>query len=370
MKSALLVLIFTASALAQPVVGPEVTSAPLANLDDYAIAPQRDGFVLAWTAGGRLFAAHLDGTLHVAAPPLDLPLFDPAASAVLPAVASNGTSVFVVWHERRRGYGETAFMAVLSADARTLVKGPQLLNITASAPMATTVNGKYVVYTGDLRYVFNENLDTESGEFISRNLGAALTGSGEVATVIESSSGHFDCRQICFFWCPVPPTPSPCTATSTVTFLFGSGSNAFTYSFLIPANSSSVDPFVASPPVVAPNGDSYAGLVQLPGRTDLFPRPSEQVTLPVPVLGQTALAGNGSDVLLVWTTSHLTGIVRRGDGTISDPFTIAAAGFQPKVVSVDSNDFAVLYRTDFDPQHSSIAARIVHLQTPKRRGIR
>lgn len=370
MKSLLLALLFSVSALAQPVVGPEVTSAPLANLDDYAITPQRDGFVLAWTAEGRPFAAHLDGTLHVTAPPLDLPLLDPAASAVLPAVASNGTSVLVIWHERRRGYGETAFMAVLSADARTLVKGPQLLNFTTNAPMATTVNGKYVVYSGDMRYVFNENLDTEAGAFISRNLGATLTGNGEVATVTESSSGHFDCHQVCYYWCPVPPTPSPCTATSTVTFLFDSAFNAFTYSFLIPPNSSSADPFVASPPVLAPNGDSYAGLVQLPGRTDLYPRPSEQVTLPVPVLGQTALAGNGSDVLLVWTTAHLTGIVRRGDGTISEPFTIAPAGFQPKVVSINSNDFAVLYRTDFDPQHSSIVARIVHLQTPRRRGIR
>ena len=369
MKSLLLALLLSISALAQPVVGPEVASAPLTNLDDYAIAPQRDGFVLAWTADGRLFAAHLDRTLHMTAPPLTLPLFDSAATAALPAIASNGTSVFVAWHERRQGFGETAYMAVLSAGAQTLVKGPQLLNITTNAPLATSVNGKYVVYTGDLRYVFNENLDTEAGEFISRNLGAALTANGGVATVTESSKGSFDCRANCFFRPCGNPLPS-CSASSTVTFLLGTESSSATYSFTIPANFVSADPFLATPPVVAPNGDSYAGLVQLPGRTDVFPKPNWQVTLPVFVLGQTALAGNGDDVLLVWTTAHLTGTVVRGDGKISGPFTISQGGFQPRVVSVNSNDFAVLYRVDIDQQHSAIAGRIVHLQTPRRRGIR
>ncbi|HEX3580914.1 MAG TPA: hypothetical protein VH087_04070 [Thermoanaerobaculia bacterium] len=132
MKSLLLALLVSVSAFAQPVVGPEVASAPLANLDDYAIAPQRDGFVFAWTAEGRLFASHLDPSLHVSAPPFQLPQIDPEGTAVMRAIASNGTSVLVAWHERRAGYSEHAFIALLTADAQTLVKGP--VTSTSSTP--------------------------------------------------------------------------------------------------------------------------------------------------------------------------------------------------------------------------------------------
>src|SRR6476646_5541157 len=99
MKTFLAALLFSVSALAQPVVGPEITSAPIANLDDYAIAPQRDAFVFAWTAAGRVYAGHLDATLHLTAPPLQLPLADPLAAAATPAITTNGTSVLVAWHE-------------------------------------------------------------------------------------------------------------------------------------------------------------------------------------------------------------------------------------------------------------------------------
>jgi hypothetical protein len=366
MRRLLLALLLAASAAAQPVVGPEVTSAPLSNLDDYAIAPQRDGFVLAWTAEGRLFAGHLDATLHITAPPLTVPLFDPNATAALPAIASNGRSILVAWHERRAGYGETAFIALLTADGQRLVKGPNPVNITKDGPLATTVNGKYVVYTGDLRYVFNENLDTEEGTFISRNLGAALSENGEVATVNESATGHFDCRQICFGRCT--GTPQPCTGTSTVTFLFGGVPSVATYAFVIPPNTFTGDPFSSSPPVVAANGDSYAGLVHLPDRTDVFfSNPFGQIAVPTIVSGQTALAGNGDDVLLVWTSPHPAGTVVHRDGSVSDPFAIETFGYQPRVVNIDSNDFAVLYRIDAGGDQSVIAGRIVHLQTPKRR---
>jgi hypothetical protein len=154
-------------------------------------------------------------------------------------------------------------------------------------------------------------------------------------------------------------------------FQFGPSANAATYVFTTPANTLSADPFLTWPPVVARNADSYAGLVQLPDRTDVFfSKPFRQITLPGTASGQTALAGNGSDILLVWTNPHVTGIVVHADGTVSEPFTITEGGFQPRVVTINSNDFAVLYRTDFNQQSASIQGRIVYLQTPKRRGIR
>ena len=214
MKALVLAFLLATSAAAQPVVGPEVTSSPIANLDDYALAPQRDGFVFAWTAAGHLYASQLDPSLHAVAAPFQLPLDDPAASATVPAIASDGTSVLIAWHERRAGYGELTYIALLSADARTLIKGPVTMNFTKDAPFLTSVGGKYVIYTGDLRYVLNENLDTEAGEFISRDLAGALTRSGDVGTVKASANAPFNCPRACFGHPCSTPFPD-CTVTST-----------------------------------------------------------------------------------------------------------------------------------------------------------
>ena len=366
----LFLFLLSVSALAQPVVGPEVVSSPTANLDDYALAPQRDRFVFAWTAAGRLYASQLDPSLHINAAPFQLPLVDPAAAAVLPAIASNGTSVLVAWHERRAGYGELTYIALLSADARTLVKGPVAMNITKDAPFLTSAGGKYVIYTGDLRYVLNENLDTEEGEFIPRNLAGALTRSGDVGTVKASANAPFNCPRACFGRPCSGPFPD-CTVTSTVTFMLGGAVSTAQYDFTVAPNTTLPDPFLTSPPVIGSNGDSVVGLVQVANRTDFFfvGTPVE-FTLPLNVLGETAVAGNGTDALLVWTTPSLTGAIVHPDYTASAPFPIAPRGAQPKVVSINSTSFVVVYRVDLDSGNAAIAGRIVQLQAAKRRGIR
>jgi hypothetical protein len=112
------------------------------------------------------------------------------------------------------------------------------------------------------------------------------------------------------------------------------------------------------------------GLVDLPNRTDLSMFGTlEQYTLPIIARGNVALAGNGEDVLLVWTSPTLTGMVVHQDGTSSPTFDIAVSAQQPKVVAVDSNAFAVLYRLEADSGRSRLAGRIVQLQTAKRRGV-
>ena len=369
MKTFLFALLFSVSALAQPVVGPEVVSSPIASLDDYALAPQRDGFVFAWTAAGRLYASQLDPSLHIAAAPLQVPLVDPAALAVLPAIASNGTSVLVAWHERRAGYGELTYIALLSADARTLLKGPVTMNITKDAPFLTSAGGKYVIYTGDLRYVLNENLDTEAGQFISRNLGGALTRDGDVGTVKASANAPFNCPRICFARPCAGPFPD-CVVTSTVTFMLGGATSSAQYKFNVAANTTIPDPFAARPPVIGSNGDSVAGMVQVSNKTDFFFIGTPvRFTLPLNVLGETAFAGNGTDALLVWTSPSLTGAIIHPDYTTSAPFPIAPLGAQPKVVNINSTSFAVVYRID-GYQSGTIAGRIVQLQAARRRGIR
>jgi hypothetical protein len=369
-KALFFALFITSAALAQPVVGPEVTTPPLEGLGDFSVAPQRDGFAFAWEQAGRINAGHLDATLHLTANPLQLPLFDSAATALLPAVASNGTSVLVVWHERRPGYLESAYLALLSADAQTLLRGPQAINLTKDAPLAMGVNGKYIVYNGDLRYRYNENLETESGDFIKHELAAALGPNGDVATVNESASGSFSCVGACFGHPCSGPLPD-CSVTATVVFALPSKVNTFAFTFTIPANTVLPDPFASRPPAIAPNGDSFAGLVRLRDRTDisLF-GDIERFTLPGIVPVDAALAGNGRDVLLVSTGQTLTGMVIHADGTTSAPFPIAATGYNPKVVAINSNEFAVLYRIAVDAQPSLLAGRIISLQPSRGRAVR
>lgn len=369
-KALFFAFFITTAALAQPVVGPEVMTPPLIGLGDVSLAPQHDGFVLAWEQAGRIYAGHLDATLHLTASPLQLPLFDAAATAILPAVASNGTSVLVAWHERRPGYDEWTYVALLSADAQTLLRGPQAINPTKDAPLAMSVNGKYIVYTGDLRYRYNESLETESGDFIKHELAAALGPNGDVATVKESANGSFSCFPVCFFHPCDSPLPD-CSVTATVVYTLPSRLSTSVYRFTIPANTALPDPFASRPPLIAPSGQSFVGLVQLKNRTDisLFGN-IDPFTLPVIVADDAALAGNGQEVLLVSTGQTLTGMVIHSDGTTSAPFPIAATGFNPKVVAINSNGFAVLYHVNVDSQHSVLAGRIIRLQSGRSRAVR
>jgi hypothetical protein len=223
-----------------------------------------------------------------------------------------------------------------------------------------------------LRYVLNENLDTEAGEFISRNLGGAVTQSGGVGTVMASANAPFNCPRACLGWsCFGTPQYSDCVVISTVTFTLGAAIATGQYSFTVAPNTTIPDPFLARPPIIGSNGDSVVGMVQVPNETEFFFIGTPvRFALPLTVLGETAVAGNGTDALLVWTTPSVTGAIIHPDYTTSAPFSIAPLGAQPKVVNINSTSFAVVYRVDVDSQHSAIAGRIVHLQAPKRRGIR
>jgi hypothetical protein len=369
MKALLLTLLMTTAALAQPVVGPEVTTPPLTALGDISLAPQSGGFVVAWEQAGRIYAGHLDATLHLTGALLELPRVNPPTQASSPAIASNGTSVLVAWHERGLGYADSTSVAVLSADAQTLRRGPLSINLTTAAPLATSVNGKYIVYTGDLRYRYNENLDVEAGEFIAHNRSAALGPNGDVATMKESTNG-LSCVPICFGRpCQGGPVPD-CIGTATVVFSLPSRVSTSVYAFRIPGNTVLPDPFALHPPLIAPNGQSFVGLVQLQEKTDIWLFGNiEQLTLPVLVRGDTAVAGNGQDVLIVWNAPPLLGMIVHADGTSSATFPIASAGYLPKVIALSSNEFAVVYRTDVGTQ-SAFAGRIIRINPVKHRGIR
>ncbi|HEX3110448.1 MAG TPA: hypothetical protein VHU41_15235, partial [Thermoanaerobaculia bacterium] len=88
MRSASVVIIFFAFAaipvFAQPVVGPEVTSAPMDGVGQFALAPQRDGFILAWEQNGRIHVGPLDSALQLQGGALELPISEAGRNASSP----------------------------------------------------------------------------------------------------------------------------------------------------------------------------------------------------------------------------------------------------------------------------------------------
>src|ERR1043165_3131993 len=86
-------------ALFLTVAGPEI-SIPAHDPGDLALVPLRDGFVMAWSDGPRIYTERLDANLQAAGSPFSFPLVAPGSVSSL-ALASNGTSVLITWHELR-----------------------------------------------------------------------------------------------------------------------------------------------------------------------------------------------------------------------------------------------------------------------------
>jgi len=132
MKRLLLALCFALPALAQPIVGPELTTPPVDRGGDIAIAAQRDGYVVAWSTAGHILAGHLDSTLQLTDAPLDLDLGDAAGFPTSLSIATNGESVLVEWLETKP-YASGIHAATLSGDARTLRHTPELVELGSPA---------------------------------------------------------------------------------------------------------------------------------------------------------------------------------------------------------------------------------------------
>lgn len=357
-KALVLALLLATSALAQPVVGPEMTTPPV-EFGDVAIAPLRDGYVAAWSDAGRIHVAHLDASLRVTDPTLDI--LTTASNAQVPAlaVATNGSSVFLVWNEKRPGYAEV-YGAAISADVRTLLRGPLLINNTDRAPVITVQGGKYRLLSGDQLFLVDEQLKTESTPFGSPFLAAALGETGDIATVAMTSEKK----------CTVGLLAT-CSLTETFTFQ----SPSFATNFTLSANfyNPSYSP-LTHVPLVVPHGDHFIGVLATSTQTAVFEMSPNSLNghwgvAPLNAGQALAIAGNGNDAVLVaWRYPTLSGVVLHSDGTTSQPFEIARGDYVDfaKVSATSSNDFVVVYRYYGDGQHSIVAGRVVHVQPPPR----
>lgn len=366
MKTFLLTLFVTISALGQPVIGPEVTSVPMDGVGNFTLAPQQDGFVVAWEQNGRIHVGHLDSALQLEGGALELPVSSAGRIASSPSVATNGTTALITWHEWLFGQPDVNVVAAVRTGALSLLSGPQKLDAATTPAIAAWGGSSYVVYSAGYQYRVTEALDVSVARGWFAAMSAAVSAGGNVATATDDQGSQLMCFHFGGWG-----SNGDCTPQLTYTFAVESGKVEVTYSLTVKVGTSVTLPT----PIVAANGASFTALVRLPAQTDVVFFDDilrKRTTLPVTILADAAIAGNGGDVLTVWTgPQQLTGILTHGDGSVSKPFDISNGAIDlPHVVATGSNTFVVFYRISLGSNVWALAGRVIHLQPSKQRAIR
>jgi len=148
MKALLFALFLANSAVAQPVVGPEVLSTPIEALGDVALAARQGGFVIAWEAAGHVYVGDLDSTLQLEGGVVELGATDAGRVISGLSLATNGASALVAWHEHRFTVQEdTNVAATVLTNPVSLLQSPQMLTRGVTPPVVTWDGASYVVYS-------------------------------------------------------------------------------------------------------------------------------------------------------------------------------------------------------------------------------
>ena len=341
-------------ALLLSVTGPEV-SVPVNNLGDLALVPLRDGFVMAWSDGPRIYTEHLDANLQATNAPFSFPLVVPGPVTSL-ALASNGTSVLVTWHELRGPNFEAQYAAILDAGAQSMLAGPLFTSIGTQPAAAGVKNGKYRLLAAGQVWTLDERLGIGPIDFLTDDVPGAFSAAGEIGVANAKQSSH------CFSGGFGMPWES-CDFNEAVTFIAPAGRSGFSFQWhtLTTGGQKTVTGIqpILRPPLIAANGDGFVGAVVTATASNVCEvRDGGRTwTVAKPLL---AIAGNGAAVLAVWRDSGLRAMFLDGE-----TFTLSDDGDVPKIIPAGSNAFVVLFR-----RGSSIVARKVSVQAPRARAVR
>ena len=359
-------------ALLLTLTGPEV-SRPVHNLGDFALVPVRDGFVMAWSEGMHIYAARLDGDLHPSGTPFSFPLVLQTSVTSL-AVADDGASILVVWHEVAGVNTEAVYSATLDGDAQSMIAGPLFMTMDTQPPVAAVKDGLYRVLARFQLWTFDDRLGVKGVESLDAPDGAVsdtLSSSGVGGTASQTRTSH--CNEggfsPTFFW-------TSCDFKKVVTFSAPAGVKTFDFAWNVstmggkPTPGSGSDPVVQTP-AIAPNGDGFVGTLVTPGGALVFEVRSGGREWPLasfigapPVIA----GGNGNDIAVVWRDTALRLIVLHAEGTTSAPMILSDTGYAPKVVAAGTNQLVVLYRSSAGGD--LLNARIIRSHPSRNRAVR
>jgi hypothetical protein len=247
--------------------------------------------------------------------------------------------------------------ATLSADARTVRHEPQLIEQGSPTVAFAGVTGRFYEVVGPAHtFIYDDDLVLQESTSVADWTSAAVSVHGDTAFGNVS-----DITGVCWGTCAM--------RTYSATFTTPWRTVRWDYSVFYAGN-----PIRTA--LIAPQGDFFVGVVQTsvgdgivteitPGADGTSHNWRLERYLPT----VNAIAGNGSDVLLLWNLP-LRGMLLHADGTASTVFPIANDGYAPKIIAASANEFVVAYRRDLDSNAAVFAGRVIRLQAGHQRASR
>lgn len=375
-RSVFLALLFSAfAAAAQPVVGPEIASAPLAGTFEPAppaLINSEGEFVMAWSEAGsdglsRVHVAKLDTTGHVTGAVRVLSADDASRHAVRPAITATPLGYLVAWVEEtidRRYSG----VVVCPLD-RTLVplREPSYFALGTSVLLASSGDRIFVALYSSLYPVDALGRSSATVYNLSPGTTELIVTPTRILTLGQWSAyiPPFFCRTFCN---PIPQynlqVVDVFRATTLNTFGFFSDLGAAlafdgTTLFVVWYDGSAAEGGAVRFVPLVPSFDIRFDKTMVVGT---FPPDKGYVAKP-------RLVSDGVHFLIVWELRNgaghdLMGALVTGD-TVGAPFTIARGASLPSLVPVSPGRFLVAYETN-DAAGRHIAGRFIDVTSRRR----
>lgn len=329
---AALAVVFSLAAFAEPLVGPEVILG--GQFNGYALTRvAADSIAYVSSEAGAIRLVHYDRDLQVdpVTPGFVLPKLNPGSKAVNPAIASNGTTIAIVWNEQMSPQLTATVYAVVSRDFQTVLAGPSILGYDSAQPAVFAVGRTYALMT-HWRFRLDEDFVLTSEEALPTVDQRIINSAGETATAENSDT--VTCT-----------TPTKCTQVNVLVFTSGSfvkrvtATVALSRAFPIQRRqrlSPNADAFLAT---WYEFGTGYVGV-------STFTPSKELNSWRISGDGQSFdAAGNGADVVAastVWWGGPLHVVVLHPDGTQTSPW-VSGPALYPRVTPLSASEFIVTY---------------------------
>jgi hypothetical protein len=375
MRALVLALLLPALANAQPVVGPEISSAPFFSFGPAVDEPtpalgivrSGSGFALTWAAvdasgRSRVFVALLNAEATTLSTRV-LPALEAASDAFHPAIASHGAGFLVAWTEigsnEPRGVVATARLD----SSGTVIGSPRQLTPGLMAPIVHWTGADYYIGTGSILWA----VSADGSNTRAFNQGVMIDSiSGTASQVVVGGHSIGVEAYLCFHGCPPPHA----VYVAQIVLV---GDCSTSWSFAPPPSLGTTASFDGQNYLVVwPDNDGTlrafrvgADCKSLEARdallVDHFFSGGRMTSTPQP-------AWDGSRFLVVYQSSpsEIRGAFLH-DGESDPPFVVANGSVRrPSVIDVGAGKFLVAYEMQ-SAEGTQLAGRFIDFPPPRRR---